>query len=376
MSVGIYLHIPFCHHKCAYCDFLSTAIDGQVPDDYVHALASEIAMRGASNSESVHSVYFGGGTPSILTGQQMKIILQAIGKAFVLMDACEITVEMNPESYNRSHVEDYMLAGVNRFSVGLQSSHDRLLKTIGRLHDYASFEKTYYGLREQGAKNISVDLMFNLPTLTKDMLEETVSKIIALKPEHISTYSLKVEEGTPLFERVEVGAITIGDDDEDRLQHDLIRNCLLAEGFEHYEISNFAKVGYASRHNLTYWRNEDYIACGLGAHGKVKQRRYANMSSMDDYQKSIAKLQQPEESSEDLSQADIDFETVMLGIRISEGVVVEIYYNRYEKLQMTIEELVRDGLLEYVKGRLRLTERGRNLENQASYTIYEVMNDD
>lgn len=294
MDTGLYIHLPFCHRKCLYCDFLSFKPDERTVLSYTEILIKEIkGLSGLIKTRRVPSVYIGGGTPSYVHESVIRKIMKTVYENYNITDDAEITIEVNPASADIDKLKAYRRAGINRLSIGLQSADDKELKLLGRLHDYSGFVKTYEDARLAGFKNISVDLMTAIPSQTMESLKSTIDKITDLKPEHISAYSLMICEGTPFekmygnegrpSEKIHESKGTIPDEDTERKMYYLVRDELAKAGYKRYEISNFAKPGYESRHNISYWERKEYLGFGLGAASYLNGERYSNIKDIKEY---------------------------------------------------------------------------------------------
>lgn len=314
--VGIYIHVPFCRSKCYYCDFCSQTrvTDGQ-RELYVERLIGEIKKQGESAIGVVaDTVYFGGGTPTILSVCQLERILCAVDDAFGIEGGAEITAETNPKTVDAKALRAIRNIGINRLSIGMQSAHDNELRALGRIHLHKDFLATFAQAREAGFDNISADLMYGIPEQTKESFEESVRTLAALCPEHISSYSLTVEEGTPFHRRRQSLVLPDEDTVSDMyiLMGDILRSC----GYEKYEISNFAHKGRESRHNLKYWRREEYMGFGPAAHSFFNGRRYSNSRDVEAYLGGLdIRTVEPVLSSREAMD-----EYVMLGMRLSGGI--------------------------------------------------------
>ena len=262
-ELGVYVHIPFCKHKCDYCDFISYCNKDNLIEDYVQAVIKEIKLQ---NIQAwITTIYIGGGTPSYIDSKYIKQIMVEIRKKNVHKNA-EITIEVNPGTITEEKLKDYKECGINRLSIGLQVTQDELLKQIGRIHNYEQFLETYKLARKVGFKNINVDLMLGLPNQRIKDLKESLDSIIKLQPEHISVYSLIVEDGTPIAQKIENGQLELPTDDMERNMYWYVKNTLELRGYKHYEISNFAKRGHESKHNLNCWNQSHYFGFGAAAH--------------------------------------------------------------------------------------------------------------
>ncbi len=352
----LYIHIPFCIRKCAYCDFLSAPAAPEVQEAYVGQLLQEIAAskKLPEDYEAV-TVFFGGGTPGILKGELLCSILRALRDRFSVREDAEITVEANPGTVNRDKLVQYREAGVNRISLGLQSADNQELKLLGRIHTWEQFLESFQLARETGFRNINVDLMSALPGQTTESVHRTLERVLALSPEHISAYSLILEEGTPFYKRYEGHPELLPSEEEERQMYYDTRDRLCACGYEHYEISNFAKPGYTCRHNLGYWERRDYKGFGLGAASLLENVRYTNQTDLTEYLKgNFAGTEDP------LTEQAVREEYFFLGLRKMEGVEPGRYREHYEE---RIQRLQAQQLLEEKDGRIRLTERGTDVSN-------------
>lgn len=352
----LYIHIPFCIRKCAYCDFLSAPAAPEVQEAYVGQLLQEIAAsKKLPEDYEVVTVFFGGGTPGILKGELLCSILRALRDRFSVREDAEITVEANPGTVNRDKLVQYREAGVNRISLGLQSADNQELKLLGRIHTWEQFLESFQLARETGFRNINVDLMSALPGQTTESVHRTLERVLALSPEHISAYSLILEEGTPFYKRYEGHPELLPSEEEERQMYYDTRDRLCACGYEHYEISNFAKPGYACRHNLGYWERTDYKGFGLGAASLLKNVRHTNQTDLTEYLKgNFAGTEEP------LTEQAVREEYFFLGLRKMEGVEPGRYREHYEE---RIQRLQAQQLLEEKDGRIRLTERGTDVSN-------------
>ena len=284
-ELSLYIHIPFCVRKCGYCDFLSAPADEKARDWYVQALLMEIERyRGTETADSkIKTLYIGGGTPSILSVNQLNCIIQKMKCTFNFCDDIEASMEMNPGTASKEKCRALYQMGINRLSIGLQSTNDKELNTLGRIHSYEDFLNTYTWCREAGFQNINVDLMAALPYQTVESYTTGLRKIIRLAPEHISAYSLILEEGTPFYQKYNSGCYPLPDEEQERLMYRETEQILAQAGYERYEISNYAKKGYACRHNLVYWQGGDYLGLGLGSSSYMDGVRFHNTTDLDTY---------------------------------------------------------------------------------------------
>ena len=283
-SLGIYIHIPFCVKKCKYCDFLSGPAGADVQKKYVDQLIKEIEQYQSLLKESqTETLFFGGGTPSILPGEEMVRIMETIRKYANLSEDAEISMEVNPGTVTKEKLLQWKAAGINRISFGLQSAKEEELKKLGRIHTFEQFLENYHLARECGFTNINVDLMSALPGQTVESWKQTMDQVIALNPEHISAYSLIIEEGTPFYDAYEDHPELLPSEEEEREMYYETRAFLASKGYERYEISNYAKKGYECRHNLSYWDRIDYLGLGLGAASLLGTVRKTNQTELSKY---------------------------------------------------------------------------------------------
>ena len=405
LALPLYIHIPFCRFKCFYCDFNTYAgIENLLPN-YVDALTTEIrrwgeALRRNGVESETSTVFFGGGTPSLLKPAQVAGILGAISNSFTLRDDAEISMEVNPESVTREFVQDVMALGVNRFSMGAQSLDNSELQMLGRLHDSSGVERALTALRIGGADNINLDLMYGLPRQTLQTWESSLNGVLKLAPEHLSLYALTVEEATPFHGWVESGRLPLPDPDLAADMYELAEDRMAKAGHKQYEISNWARAGRECRHNLAYWFNSEFLGFGPGAHSHLFGARFSVMRQPRAYIDRMAELsRQPDAPTINLpplggpiDDEDIlrriapidsvdpytDFmrkaETLVLGLRLNRGVAEQDYHRRFGVLptvffREAIETSVSDGLLEREVDILRLTARGRLLSNEVFVRI-------
>lgn len=339
MELGIYVHIPFCAKKCYYCDFISFPNREERINDYIEALKKEIeyvridALNSIENQE-ITTIYIGGGTPSFIESKYIADIIKTIKENFVVSKEAEITLEVNPGTVTKEKLQVYKKSGINRLSIGLQSTNNELLKQIGRIHTYEQFIDTYNLARGVGFKNINVDLMLALPNQTINVLEDSVQKVIDLKPEHISVYSLILEEETKLCDLVKNKELNLLDDELEREMYWKVKEKLEQSGYNHYEISNYAKYGYESKHNMNCWKQEEYIGIGLAAHSYVNGVRYSNTEDLDTYidtyklgknNKDIITIHEKQNFIEKQK------EYMILGLRKIEGVKISSFKNRFNR---------------------------------------------
>lgn len=443
----LYLHIPFCIKKCAYCDFLSGPADRERQENYLRALKTEIRLAGfwhdrqirqenacrgircqenicqeircrenacretiPGDGDRITSVFIGGGTPSAVEAGQIAALMEQVRDSFRLAEDAEITMEANPGTLTREKLRIYRDAGINRLSMGLQSADDGELALLGRIHTWQDFLENYQAAREAGFANVNVDLMSALPGQTAASWERTLRKVISCGPEHISAYSLILEEGTPFYERYAGHPEALPDEDSDREMYHLTKQILAEAGYERYEISNYSRPGYACRHNIGYWRRVPYLGLGLGASSLYGERRFHNTADMgkyirclsdteeqEDYEQeayeqetdgqetvdsllSAGAYRQPEalrsaalcrirEEEEILTARDRMAEFMFLGLRLTEGVRGEEFARQFGRTPedvygQQLERLTKEGLMERTSGGYRLTDWGVDVSNQ------------
>ena len=362
-SLGLYVHIPYCVRKCSYCDFCSLPNGmNDVPDEYVDAVCTELSSYSSDVRKTLNTVYFGGGTPSLLSGSQMGKIVSRIKDIFDIAPNAELTFEANPGTLSAEKACAYKSLGFNRVSLGLQSIHEKEMKKLGRIHNFADFLSSFESLRQAGFDNINVDLMYGIPYQTKESFSDTLNTLVSLSPEHISSYGLILEEGTPMFSEKE--SLVLPTQDEECDMYDLCRDTLAKAGYEHYEISNYAKPGKRSRHNSLYWNFSEYIGIGAAAHSYLDGVRYYNTDEVDEYISSALAGQFNRLESE----VDEPFEYVMLKLRMSDGFLLSEYEERFKRSFLNGREEILDKLraqklLKIDNGRLSLTEEGFYLSN-------------
>lgn len=376
-KLGLYLHIPFCKSKCIYCDFYSLPHAEAEMDRYVAALCrhlAEMAPRCVENA--VDTVYFGGGTPSYLGVKRLKRLLKAVFQHYHVEKDAEITLEANPDSIGDwRDVLALRRAGVNRISLGVQSADDGQLRAIGRIHTFAQVEEAVANIRRGGMENLSLDLIYGLPGQTTASWRDTLEKAAALSPEHLSCYGLKVEEGTPLWERQ--GALDLPDDDAQADMYLWTAQRLEELGYEHYEISNFARPGRASRHNLRYWLLRPYAGFGPGAHSDFGDVRYAYVRDLATYCAGVESGGDIIAEREDIPPRDRDVEYLMLGLRLRRGVARQEFESRFRlpfaPIQAVLERFEQTGHARCDDGRWHLTAEGFLVSNAIILAVLEAL---
>ena len=382
-EMEIYVHIPFCVRKCAYCDFLSGPANKETIDNYVEALMNEIRGVPKWNTplslfDNVTSVFIGGGTPSILEGAQIEKLLQTLREKFNIDANAEITIEINPGTVQRDKLKCYKKAGINRISFGLQSTNDDELKLLGRIHTYEEFLESYKMARECGFDNINVDLISAIPNQSILSWEMSLRKIVELEPEHISAYSLIVEEGTPFAEQYGEGTpkhYELPTEEEERQMYRRTETILNDAGFHRYEISNYAKEGKECKHNLGYWERKNYLGLGLGASSLIENVRFKNIDDIKIYMEKSHNPSETKEYVEELTKKEQMEEFVFLGLRKMQGISLVTFESIFGKMLMevygeNIERMQKEQLLEIENEYLKLTQRGIDISN---YVIAEIL---
>lgn len=378
-ELELYIHIPFCIRKCAYCDFLSGKGSAAEIEIYVEALLSEIkAYEACHFKNKVVTVFFGGGTPSVLSGKQMERIFQALRNAFDFSETAEITVEANPGTVTYEKLTAYRDVGINRISFGLQSANEEELKRLGRIHTFEEFLESYKMARACGFQNINVDLISAIPKQTAKQFEQSLKKIIELQPEHLSVYSLIIEEGTPFAKLYGEGAPLekeLPSEEEERLMYRKTKEILEKEGYHRYEISNYAKEGMECRHNLGYWERKNYLGLGLGASSLMENVRYHNTEDKKEYLANAKNLQQIQKDVEHLTLEEQMEEFIFLGLRKMKGISERKFQKEFQKsiwecYGETIQKVIAEGLLDFRDGNLYLTEKGIDISN---YVFAEIL---
>lgn len=371
-ELEIYIHIPFCVKKCHYCDFLSGPADEEAKEIYHKALCMEMREKSKEyTSYRVTSVFFGGGTPSSVKPERITEIMEIVKGQYHLAENAEISMEVNPGTVDRRALHMYYEAGINRLSMGLQSAREEELKLLGRIHSYEQFLEAYFTAREIGFSNINVDLMSGLPGQSLEHYRESLHKVTQLEPapEHISAYSLIIEEGTPFYRAYEKGELQLPEEDTEREMYELTRSLLADRGYERYEISNYARKGQECRHNIGYWQRKNYAGFGIGAASLIENVRFKNVDNMNIY------IKDPCNSRTDVQILSLEEqmeEFFFLGLRLTEGVSYSAFQEAFcrnpeEVYGGVIEKHVKQGLLQkYTKGAeeyLRLTLRGLDVSN-------------
>ena len=379
-EIGLYVHVPFCKAKCHYCDFVSFADKNELQERYVNCLQKEIIKYASENKimskhkkEELYilkTIYIGGGTPSILTSDYIESILNTIKENFKIVPNAEITIEVNPGTVDKEKLEKYKELGINRLSIGLQTAQDNLLKEIGRIHTYSDFLGTIKNARNIGFDNINVDLMIGLPSQTMEDVEDTLKRVLYFRPEHLSVYSLILEENTLLKEMVENKTAMLPSDDAERRMYWYVKNTLENCGYKQYEISNYAKPGFESRHNLACWNQNEYIGVGVNASSFLKRQRYSNVSNIEEYIKNIEQeeINKNFVLEENLSEEEKKKEFMLLALRKVEGVSISEYQREFStnpimEYCFQLDKLVNEGLIVVEDDYIRLTKKGLDFAN-------------
>ena len=369
-ELGIYIHIPFCKQKCFYCDFCSFANKNEMQGKYVETVINEIKNITHKEKYTVTTIYLGGGTPSILNPNYIKNILQEIKSSFEILDDAEITIEINPGTVNEEKLKRYKEYGINRLSIGLQSANDKILKNIGRIHDYKQFEETFFYARKCGFKNINVDLMIGLPTQAIEDVKQTLEKIIQKNPEHISVYSLIIEEGTIIEKLINENKLQLPDEETERIMYWTVVNELKENGYNQYEISNFSKKTYESKHNTNCWKQKQYIGLGTSAHSYLNKKRYSNTNNIEEYIKNIqeSNISKNITIHEEQTEESTMNEYMLLGLRMIQGININEFKQKFKtdptiKYKEILEKLQKENLIQITKTSIKLTKQGIDFGN-------------
>ncbi len=399
-ELGIYIHIPFCKKKCDYCDFASFSNKQNLIENYIEALKKEINMyfqnQDFLNRYNITTIYIGGGTPSFIESKYIVEIMNLLKEKFknnqTKFENIEITIEVNPGTVTQEKLEDYKKININRLSIGLQSTNNDILKEIGRIHTFEQFLETYNMAKKVGFENMNVDLMIGLPNQRIEDIKESLSQIVDLKPTHISVYSLIIEEGTPIAKKIETNQLQEIDEELERQMYWYVKNTLELNGYKHYEISNFAKEGYESKHNWNCWKQKEYIGLGVSAHSYLNNIRYTNVSEIEQYITRMNKLNEQtvnhilelsnikEKTSleETIKKAyeieeiqnleDRKKEYMLLGLRTIKGISILEFKTKYVDnpiflYRKELEKLVEEKLLIIDGDFIKLTNKGLDLAN-------------
>lgn len=378
-KIGIYIHIPFCRSKCFYCDFISYCNKDEKIDKYIECVKKEIKYKqeeinkfSKKNNEDIEidTIYIGGGTPSYIKKEYIVDILQCVETGFHISKNCEITIEVNPDSVDIEKLIEYKKIGINRISIGLQSAENKLLKEIGRPHNFEQFKKAYENIEKAGFNNINVDLMIGLPNQDIDNVKKSLKEILKLNPTHISVYSLILEEGTVLYKKIENGDLELPVDSIEREMYWYVKDKLEQNEYIHYEISNFAKPNKESKHNLNCWNQNEYLGIGLSAHSFFNNIRFSNIEKIDEYIDNIEDgyIERNQIINEILDLESKQREFMILGLRTIKGVEIRLFKEKFMKnpiyiFREEINKLVTEGLIEVDGDYIKLTKKGLDLAN-------------
>lgn len=370
-ELGLYIHIPFCKRKCFYCDFISFAGKEEKIEQYIDCLIKEINQKlsGLKQNEIITTIYFGGGTPSYIKQEYIEKILRKI-KEYINTQKCEITLEVNPGTVNKEKLQKYFEMGVNRLSIGLQSTNDEILKELGRIHTYNEFLQTYEDARMIGFKNINIDLILGVPNQDLTILKNDLERILKLRPEHISVYSLIVEENTKLEKMLSNNELELPDEEIERKMYWKTKRVLENNGYIHYEISNFAKKHMESKHNINCWKQKEYFGCGIAAHSYYNSQRFSNIENIDEYINNI-KLNEYNKNiviNEIQTISEKQKEYMLLGLRKIDGVKISEFKKKFIEnpvylFRKELEKLVKEDLIQIDLDNIKLTAKGLDLAN-------------
>ena len=390
--LGLYVHIPFCVKKCKYCDFNSYKMDIDSKKRYIEDLKIEMELYSnklykdnkyknkeccsLNKNDKITSIFVGGGTPSILTSDEIREVFISIKEMFDIDENAEITIECNPGTLTLEKLKTMKEIGINRLSIGLQAIQEKHLNFIGRIHTYEEFEKNYKDALSVGFKNINIDLMYSLPNQTLCDWKETLEKVVHLNPTHISAYSLILEEGSELNNMYESNKFELIDENVDIEMYEYTINYLKSKGYNQYEISNYSKEGYNCEHNILYWECEHYIGIGAGASGYINENRYNNVESLEDYHLSLVKREKPIQENEILSEKDMIEEKIFMGLRMNKGIKFEDFKKKFgidfrEKYNKQIEMLLARKLINQSFEGIQLTQKGREISNSVFIEFME-----
>ncbi|HHD2585932.1 TPA: radical SAM family heme chaperone HemW [Clostridium perfringens] len=367
-KISLYIHIPFCAQKCLYCDFPSFARKDHLRKAYIEALNKEIInLREKHNNLEINTIFIGGGTPSVLESNELECLLKEIAKLNMAKDI-EYSMECNPGNLTEEKLEVMKKYGVNRISMGLQAKQDNLLKGLGRIHNYKTFKENFLLAKKVGFNNINVDLMFGLPNQRLNEWEETLREIISLEPAHISAYSLIIEEGTAFYNLYENDKLKLPTEEEERKMYHLAKKILEENGFNQYEISNYAKEGKECRHNLAYWNMDNWIGVGSAAASYINGKRIKNISSVEEYINSINEKGEAVEEIINNSKNDNIEEFMFMGLRKINGIDENEFKKRFsmninDVYGEILNKYIDEGLLIRESGRIFLSEKGIEISN-------------
>lgn len=365
---SLYVHIPFCKSRCFYCDFTTYVAPRPEVTAYVSYLKQEFELLARETNKPLQTVFFGGGTPTYLSANELEAVFAALHQHFNLASDAEITVEANPGTVDAEKLVVMRACGVNRISFGAQTFDENLLMAIGRTHDKATILSSVELAHRHGFSRINLDLMFGLPEQTLDSVRQAVKQVVEMGVRHVSAYWLKVEAGTPFHKWQEQGLLPLPGEDREADMYELVREMLSKNGFVHYEVSNFATPGEEALHNLVYWRNESYLAAGVGGHGYVRGRRYENVTALTDYARLLSAGMRPIADAHQVSAEEAAEDTMMLGLRLHEGVSAKRFRQRHgasiqDVFGKQIQRLTGQGLIHEDRATYRLTDRAWPIAN-------------
>lgn len=381
-KIALYLHIPFCQRKCIYCDFPSFAGKEAWIPDYLLALITELQMalgrNGTADGRQIDTIFFGGGTPSLLSGEEVELLLRKIREMTVILSDAEVSLEANPGTVTRKKLEKWRTAGVNRLSLGAQCGEERLLKVLGRIHTVRQAEAAFRLARQAGFAHLNLDLIFGLPGQSLVNWEATLKWAVDLGPEHLTCYGLQVEEGTPLATLIAEGSLILPAEEETRAMYEVAMDYLTARGYQQYEIASFARPGFECRHNLYYWTYHDYLGVGAGACSTIAGERWSNIILPEEYIRRLREGESPVAHGEYLDYRQGMVEMIMLGLRLSKGPNAQEFYERW---QVSLESVLRDqaaplveaGFLKFNNGTYILTRSGKILSNLVLQRLLEPL---
>lgn len=366
-NIGIYVHVPFCVRKCNYCDFYSVTWNEEKENNFINSILNEIKSY-KNYDYNVDTIFFGGGTPTIVKPSNLGLIINEIKNTFTLSENCEISMEANPNTLTPENLVEYKQIGINRLSIGIQSLNDEILKKIGRLHDSQEALNAIIKAKQCGFDNINADIMFNIPGQTTLDIENTIQKIIDHDVKHISFYSLKLEQGTPMYDMEKSHKIIMPDEDVEREMYYAGRSIMEKNSLMQYEISNFALKGFECRHNLKYWNQDEYIGFGPSAHSFLSNERFSNVSNLEEYCENALKGDYKRTVHEKLDHNGLMFEYIMLRLRLNEGLDTDIFNrkfndNFYEKYSTQIKYLIDNKLIQCKNNIIKLTNIGMDVSN-------------
>ena len=376
---ALYIHVPFCVQKCRYCDFVSFDSKTEFIESYFNALWNELEIvSGIHELKGVSTVFFGGGTPSFVDERLIAQTLETAQKTIGIQNGAEITIEANPNSLSKQKLNVYRKAGVNRLSIGLQSADNKLLREIGRLHTLEMFQKAYGDARDSGFKNINIDIIYALPGQSLDDFKSTLKTVAGFYPEHVSAYSLIIEPGTPLHADLQAGRVRETDEDTERDMYHSAVDYLESAGLERYEISNFAKAGFACAHNLAYWNREDYLGVGAAAHSCIRDVRFANTDDLESYISCLSSGKTVYNNKECLDLSQKETEYFMLKLRLKNGFEIKEYEKLFGRdfqkfFSQPVKKLQKAGLVSISGGHFHATNKGFDLQNSIVLELINIL---